>query len=134
MPTAARSRRADRSGLAIALAVALLGIAAMAAPQALLQFGPPCLVSHFFEGWCPGCGMTRAAIALLHGDVAAAWGHNRLSLLLLPLLLWLYCRHLARLWLHWRQSDSLVSLQILTQPRALLRLKKRLALKAVREP
>lgn len=98
MPTAALSRRADRTGVAIAFAVALLGAAALAAPQLLLKLGPPCLVSHLFEGWCPGCGMTRAAIALLHGDIAAAWGHNRLSLLVLPMLLGLYCRHLARLW------------------------------------
>lgn len=97
MPTAFRSRN-KRLDIAIALAVALLGLAALAMPQALLRFGPPCLISHFLEGWCPGCGMTRAAIALLHGDLAAAWGHNRLSLLVLPVLSWLYCRHLARCW------------------------------------
>lgn len=26
--------------------------------------------------WCPGCGITRATHALLHGDIAAAFGFN----------------------------------------------------------
>ncbi len=98
MPTAVLSRRTDWAGIAIAVAVALLGAIALVLPETLLRFGPPCLISHFAEGWCPGCGMTRAAIALLHGDLGAAWSHNRLSPLVLPLLLWLYSRHLALLW------------------------------------
>jgi hypothetical protein len=97
MPTAASSGNKPLD-IAIALAVALLGAAALAMPQELLRLGPPCLVSHFVEGWCPGCGMTRAAIALLHGDLAAAWALNRLSLVVLPMLFWLYCRHLALVW------------------------------------
>lgn len=27
-------------------------------------------------GYCPGCGGTRAARRLVHGDVAGAWAHN----------------------------------------------------------
>ena len=35
--------------------------------------------------YCPGCGSGRAALALLHGDPAAALGYNALfTLLLLP--------------------------------------------------
>jgi len=44
--------------------------------------------------YCPGCGSGRAAIALLHGHVLAALGHNPLFVLLgLPcavLLIWAY--------------------------------------------
>ena len=97
MPKAARSR-SDAAGLLIAAAVALLGLAALAMPQALLQYGPPCLWTLLLGHPCPGCGMTRALLALLHGDLAGAWGHNRAALLVLPLLLVLYLRHLHRLW------------------------------------
>lgn len=35
---------------------------------------------------CPGCGTQRALHALLHGDVASAWGCNALLLIELPLI------------------------------------------------
>jgi hypothetical protein len=107
MPKAASSPN-KRLDIAIALAVALLGLAALAMPQELLRFGPPCLISHLAEGWCPGCGMTRAAIALLHGDLAAAWALNRQSVVVLPMLFWLYCRQLARCW---RQVPAMLARQ-----------------------
>ena len=41
---------------------------------------------HAVTGWyCPGCGGTRAIIALFHGDVAAAWRDNAFALTLAPL-------------------------------------------------
>jgi hypothetical protein len=47
---------------------------------------PPCAL-HALTGFhCPGCGITRATRALLHGDVAAAWNYNQLYLILLPLV------------------------------------------------
>ena len=46
--------------------------------------------------YCPGCGSGRAALALLHGHVGAAFRHNPLLFLLgLPcaaLLVWEYLR------------------------------------------
>ena len=36
---------------------------------------------------CPGCGMTRATHFLLRGDLAAAWAHNPLLFLAVPLVL-----------------------------------------------
>ncbi|HTL23415.1 MAG TPA: DUF2752 domain-containing protein [Mycobacteriales bacterium] len=43
----------------------------------------------YLTGWqCPGCGGTRLAYDLMHGDVVGAWHDNALLLLVLPLLLW----------------------------------------------
>jgi hypothetical protein len=47
---------------------------------------PPCPV-HYLTGWyCPGCGSLRAIHQLLHGNLAAAWAMNPLTIALLPLL------------------------------------------------
>jgi hypothetical protein len=43
-----------------------------------------CLVATLFHVPCPGCGMTRAALALLHGDVARAFALHPLSIVLVP--------------------------------------------------
>ena len=94
MLTACPSRRPDRSDVAIALAVAALGLAALLFPAALLRVAPPCLFLGLFELPCWGCGMTRAALALLRGDIATAWQYNKASLLVLPMLMLLYARHL----------------------------------------
>ncbi len=39
---------------------------------------------------CPGCGGTRMAYDLLHGDLAAAWRDNAALLLVLPVAVLLY--------------------------------------------
>lgn len=47
--------------------------------------------------WCPGCGMTRAAYKLVHGDVAGSLGTN----LFLPVAIVLVA---ALMWDWWRNS------------------------------
>ncbi len=50
---------------------------------------PSCLVTHFTGYECLGCGLNRAAMALLSGDVKAALVYNPLIFLyLLPGLAW----------------------------------------------
>jgi hypothetical protein len=49
-------------------------------------FYPRCPIFVFTHLQCPGCGMTRALAALLHGQIALSWHYNPLALLLLPWL------------------------------------------------
>ncbi|ACU39252.1 conserved hypothetical protein [Actinosynnema mirum DSM 43827] len=60
---------------------------------------PPCPLRALTGIWCPACGATRMAHALLHGDLAAAWQFNAVVLVAgMPLALWLWGRWLrARL-------------------------------------
>ena len=50
----------------------------------LTGHGLPCPFRALTGYLCPGCGMTRAGVAILGGDFAKAWQYNPLSLTLLP--------------------------------------------------
>ena len=70
-----KSRR-WRSVLVLAALVALAG--GIYCVLALRGLGIPCLF-HRITGWqCPGCGNSRAALALLRLDLGAALGYNPL--------------------------------------------------------
>lgn len=47
---------------------------------------------------CYGCGITRGIQHLLHLDFATAWSYNKMSFLVLPLLLYLWLKYLAIFW------------------------------------
>lgn len=95
---AASSRRAKTSDIVVAIAIASLGAAAVVAPDLVLQLTPSCLVSRLLDELCWGCGITHAALAFLHADFAGAWAFNKLSLLVLPLLLWQFFLYLRMIW------------------------------------
>jgi hypothetical protein len=74
------------------LVVGLLCTAALAAVAALYCVEPgwagtgmPCIFHSLTGLHCPGCGATRAAHRLLHGDLAGALRMNALAVLALPL-------------------------------------------------
>ncbi|WP_309122278.1 DUF2752 domain-containing protein [Paenibacillus sp.] len=48
--------------------------------------GIPCVFHEATGLYCPGCGMTRAALSLLEGDLPQAFRYNALAFGLLPLL------------------------------------------------
>lgn len=73
---------------AITVAVGALGLTAAA--WSLFDAGPvgwlPRCVFHQLTGLhCPGCGMTRATFAVLHGQLGLAFRCNPLGVVLLPL-------------------------------------------------
>jgi Protein of unknown function (DUF2752) len=47
---------------------------------------PSCPLRYLTGLYCPGCGSLRAMHQLLHGNVAAAWAMNPLTIILLPFL------------------------------------------------
>lgn len=75
---------------ALGLVCGLLGLAAAA--LYLYQKGsdgvvwlPGCSFHKFTGLNCPGCGMTRAAYATLHGHIGEAFRFNPVGMILLPL-------------------------------------------------
>ena len=90
------------------VALALLGLAISA--FMIRQYGTsgagwlPACSFHRLTGWfCPGCGMTRASHAALHGRFAEAFRFNPLGVLAMPLVAAILVFHLPR-WLR-GQSD-----------------------------
>lgn len=73
----------------LALAPVLLALI----PTSMIEHGPTlCLYRLILGVRCPGCGMTRAVSAMFQGDFAAAFGFNRLIIIVFPLLCWLYVK------------------------------------------
>lgn len=57
------------------------------AEASLFDFLPPCLFHRCTGLHCPGCGGTRAARAIVEGNLGAAAGWNPLLIIGLPLIL-----------------------------------------------
>jgi hypothetical protein len=49
------------------------------------QIGIPCVFHELTGFYCPGCGMTRVALSLLHLDLYQAFRYNPLIFLISPL-------------------------------------------------
>lgn len=76
-------------------AAIVLGVAVLGAGAVLFFFNPssnafyPICLFHQLTGLdCPGCGGTRSAYALLHGNLLQALKDNALFVLLLPVIAW----------------------------------------------
>jgi hypothetical protein len=67
-----------------AAAVLLSAVCLYWLPPWQYGFYPRCPIFELTHYQCPGCGMTRALAALLHGQFLLSWHYNPLALLLLP--------------------------------------------------
>ena len=66
--------------------------------------GIPCVFRLVTGYRCPGCGMTHAAMALIHGQPKIAFRENPLSLSVAPLLL-LYGAYRAEVYIRTARTD-----------------------------
>ena len=66
--------------------------------------GIPCVFRLVTGYRCPGCGMTHAAMALIHGQPKIAFRENPLSLSVVPLLL-LYGAYRAGVYIRTARTD-----------------------------
>lgn len=94
------SRRRGRIALVLLLAVVVpIGASILYSyPPTEYTFYPGCMLRWLTGLHCPGCGGTRAAHALLHGDLAQAFAYNPLLVLMSPLLLYSCCRVSYTFW------------------------------------
>lgn len=76
-------KRAMVMVLGASVAVVLAILLYQSGPRA--HWLPPCLFHRLSGLHCPGCGMTRASYAALHGHFATAFRFNPLGMILFPL-------------------------------------------------
>lgn len=50
----------------------------------------PCVFYELTSLYCPGCGITRVVISLIHGDIYQAFRYNILLFIDIPVLILLY--------------------------------------------
>ena len=89
-----RTKRLAAAALMTAAVAA--GVLAHVVNPARDHWLPKCPFHELTGMWCPGCGSTRAACALAHGNVADAFRHNVLFLPALAFLVWAWLAYAAR--------------------------------------
>ena len=74
---------------------ARVGLFTLAVGGLLLSGAPLCPVAYLSGYPCPGCGLTRAGLCLLRGDVRAAVALSPLSVLVVPFVIAMLARTFA---------------------------------------
>lgn len=73
-----------------------------------LVFGGNCPTSGLFAYCnCPACGLTRALSNLLHGNFAGAWTLNKLTYIVLPLMVFLIIFNLIKSIKYYRKTGKI---------------------------
>ena len=77
----------------------IIPIVLLVLPADFFDYGNSvCLSIVLFERECFGCGMTRAIQHLIHLDFSTAYMFNKLSFIVLPLLIITYIKELIKLY------------------------------------
>lgn len=101
METTPPSFKSGKRILTAGYLTALVVIPALFALAPIDQFDSGetmCLSRVFFDLECWGCGMTRALKHLICMDFEGAWGFNKLSFLVLPLLTFGWVKEVVRVY------------------------------------
>ncbi|NIP86126.1 MAG: DUF2752 domain-containing protein [Planctomycetales bacterium] len=79
-------------GLTVAVLLAAGGMEIHHGRQVVLPLLGPlpaaCVWNSLWSTHCPGCGLTRSIVSLMHADPAAAWGYNPAGLLIFAIALY----------------------------------------------
>jgi len=81
--------------------------------EAAAGAAPTCLLKFTTGFVCPGCGGTRAAWYLLHGDVPAAARHHALFVFAVPFLLYMYVAWAGRRVFGWKLPQLVLSPKVI---------------------
>jgi hypothetical protein len=81
--------------------------------QADAGAAPTCLLKLTTGFCCPGCGGTRAAWYLLHGDVPAAARHHAIFTFAVPFLLYMYVAWAGKRLFGWRLPQLTISPRVM---------------------
>ena len=83
--------------LKIAAVYVFIPLALFAVPLSTFESLPSvCLYKNIFGRECPGCGMTRAALYLIHLRFADAFAFNRMIIIVFPLILFFFLKNLIK--------------------------------------
>lgn len=75
-------------------------------PKDIFDDGPPLCPSMLLLGEeCPGCGMTRACMHLIHFDFVEAYFYNALCFLVFPVLAFAWAK---LFWADWQKLKQLL--------------------------
>ncbi|MBN1444997.1 MAG: DUF2752 domain-containing protein [Candidatus Omnitrophica bacterium] len=75
----------------------LIPVLLFAMPVSTIEGFPSiCLYKNIFGKDCPGCGMTRAVLSLLHLHFAEAFAFNRMIVIVFPLIVFLFFKNLIK--------------------------------------
>lgn len=89
-------RRREFRGILKAILAILAILVLMLIPASLFDAFPSiCLFRNLSGAQCPGCGMTRAIVCVLHGDLGHAMQYNGLVVIVFPLLCYLFLKEVT---------------------------------------
>jgi hypothetical protein len=90
------------AGVALCVAGGVVYTLVMDPTTADAESRPTCVMKMLTGFDCPGCGGTRAAWYLLHGDVPAAARHHAVFVFAVPFLLYMYFAWAAKRLFGWK--------------------------------